>query len=355
MIIVLTKMLQLVKHILKKLIHYTITTALFLYLDVLVNRKKIIVLMYHGVTDRHIPQGSVENYDGKHVFVQTFEKQLQLFIERYTFISLEQLMDYFTKKKALPKNPVLITFDDGYKNNYHIAVPILRKFNIPAAIFICPGLVGKKAPNWPDLIEYAVVSHPLPRMEFIDQGNKYVFDTSTPEKKISSITALKNTLFRLSAASRTKIIKQIFENYKIKKEYGGNYTLMNWNEIKELNRQNISVGSHTINHPILTSETPLQALWQLAESKKMIEVNIGKNVLSFAYPNGVFNENVQKLVKKAGYLCAFTTQWGKNTHNTNPHLLKRIPITNNNSLDIFALNLICNFSHVLFLLRNFLR
>ena len=99
------------------------------------------ILLYHGVTD-HKNRG-VQNYSGKHVHVNEFYKQMNFIKKNCNVLSIDQVPSIIKKKNFL-KNSVVVSFDDGFENNYKIAVPILKKFSIPAVFYITAGMIGKK-------------------------------------------------------------------------------------------------------------------------------------------------------------------------------------------------------------------
>ncbi len=321
--------------ILKQVIKLLATVLCRLNIDLLINKKKVVVLMYHGVSRLNV-QKEGENYDGKHVFVAKFERQLAYLKDRYQFISLENFCEFLDAKKKIPENSVLLTFDDGYRNNIKTLFPVLQKYNIPATIFVCTGLIGKEKPNWPDLIEWGIVQSKKNEVVVEDQ----VFSLA-PTKKKMSIIGIKNLFLKLPSFKRERMLNDLLNNLDVKPDFQGNYQLMGWNEIKKM-QQTVSFGSHSQTHPILPVESLNKIRKEVTVSKQVIEKKIGRKVLAFAYPNGIYDEKTKNLVREAGYSCAFAAKWGKIDETPDRFALERIPVNGNDSPEFFFLNLILN-------------
>jgi len=175
-----------------------------------------------------------------------FEKQIAYLSQHgYHSVTLTQLYDFFYGNGQLPEKPIVITFDDDYKDNYTTAFPILKKYSFSATVFVI---------------------------------------TSNVEHS---------------------------EN-------------LSWSQLKDLTRNGWLVESHTVSHYDLTKLDSRKLAQELNDSKTSLEKHLGTKVDFFAYPSGQFNENVEKAVKNAGYLMAFTTQRGWANRAMNPLLIHRV-------------------------------
>ncbi|WP_371368824.1 Poly-beta-1,6-N-acetyl-D-glucosamine N-deacetylase [Sporomusa rhizae] len=180
---------------------------------------------------------------------QEFEEQIAyLSLNGYTTITPDDLMAYFNHDKELPEKPILITFDDGYLDNYTNAYPILKKYGFTATIFIVTDLVGHDE------------------------------------------------------------------------------RFMTWDQIRQMQQDGFVFGSHTVSHIALTNLPRNQAMDELVNSRKEIERQLGTKVRYFAYPTGAYNQQVEEMVKQAGYRAAFTIRYGQAGIDSNPYALERIPI-----------------------------
>ena len=113
------------------------------------------ILLYHGVSNYSNYKG-IENFSKKHISKSVFLKQMKYLKKTCNLISFNDLTKY-KKKGEIPKNTVLITFDDGFENNYKVAFPILKKFKKPAIFYVSAGMIGKEKMFWVDKIEDIII------------------------------------------------------------------------------------------------------------------------------------------------------------------------------------------------------
>lgn len=225
-----------------------------------------------------------------------FERQVKHLVKHYDVIPLNEI-------SPENKNKVVLTFDDGYRNNFEFAYPILKKYNLQATIFIVYEFIDKNVFAWWDRIEYAKVKANLENIKKLN--NEEI------EKNVYGLTRLG-------------------QNSKKPPEYN----FMSWEEIKRISDV-FEIGSHTLTHPILTN-IPLEvAKKEILQSKRKIEEKIGKEVMSFAYPNGSYNEQLMNTIRESGYMYAVIYEKG-NIKNPNNFKLYRRGININDDLNVFA-------------------
>ena len=138
------------------------------------NENKLLILLYHGVYDHSLI--GIENYSGKHVKKSEFISQLKLLKDNnFTFLSFDEIIEIIISKKKFPKNSVAISFDDGFRNNFKIACPILDDLKIPAIFYVCSGLIDSNELFWVDKIEACINNTKLTSFELIlDKNFKFV-------------------------------------------------------------------------------------------------------------------------------------------------------------------------------------
>lgn len=200
---------------------------------------------------------------------------------------------------------IALTFDDGWADNY---APLLRdrkEHGVPATIFVSPSLTGKTGPFWPE------------------QVRAILHDASESELR-TAVESLKP----LPPATRQQRIQELAEVKGHAEIHNGTVDqTMDWEQLSELRSAGIEMGSHTLDHEILTSlQDPAQVDWQLAEAKRQIESRWGTCDL-LAYPNGNHNDEVVKRAEKVGYRRAFTVLPGVWHRDTHPLRIPRLNIT----------------------------
>ncbi|MFH1666476.1 MAG: polysaccharide deacetylase family protein [Elusimicrobiota bacterium] len=224
------------------------------------------ILMYHKIGDP--PMGS--KLKKLWVSPRKFRKQLAYLkkkgYESITFKNLAAMNEFDSRK-------VIITFDDGYRNNFLVALPILKEFGYEAVFFVVSGAAG----------------------------GKNFWHNSELEEPVDMLT---------------------------------------WEEIKKMDEDGMEIGGHALSHKNL-SELPDDALEkEIFEDKKNIEEKLGKNIMSFAYPYGKFNEKVKEILRRAGYLFACKIKQGKNKFPVKDRFeLRRILVRGDECLFDFYLNL----------------
>ena len=264
--------------------------------------KEITVLMYHKVDPKN------------------FEKQVAYIKKYYNPISEQDLHDYYYKNKELPENSVLLTFDDGYLNNYLYAWPVLKKYEVPALIFLTTGLIGKNKMAWFDEIDY--VLEKTTKKEIVFDGKKYKLNK---KGKTNLIKKYYYYAITLPEEEKNKIIQNLVKqtNVKLPKNLDKDNAFMNWNQIKEM-LPLVSFSSHTVNHPILPNLYLERKKEELKASKIEIQKKSGKAPLSICYPNGDYDEETIKTSKELEYKLGFSSNFGRNNRKINPFTIQRI-------------------------------
>lgn len=291
------------------------------------------ILMYHRVNSNN-SQFTIHS-----VPTFAFEKQMKYISGIFNILSLDEILDRFKKKRRLPKRCMAITFDDGYEDNYTNAFPLLRKYQIPATIFLTVGCIENRTKLWFDRVLYAFEKTEKQYLKLPESERVFYFP-NLHEKHKTAIQVLE-ILKKLSGAARLKKIKKVYSALCVEEPDAYSNQMLNWEQISEMATSGISIGSHTMTHPILSKVHPEEAKREIIASKEIIETRINQPVKLFAYPNGRlsdFNEGVIELLKKAGYQAAVTTSYGLNSSKNDPYRWKRV-LTWEHDLHLFALSL----------------
>jgi len=309
-------------------------------------RKKIIILAYHGFTDKDFRK-RVDNYGGKHINIERFKEQIKFLKNNYNVISMEQLVSKIRSGSELPDNTAIITIDDGYESNYGLAFPILKEFGVPATIFITTSFIEDKEILWVDRVEYSINTTKLMAFELTINNNKLFFDCNNAADKATSIAKVKEMIKNNPQEMRQKIIDALENETGQKLSFGREcpeiYKPLEWHQISEmLDSSLISIGNHTHTHTILTRFETEKIKNELHLSKMIIGNNISRDSRLFCYPNGEygdFDNQTRKLVKEFGFSCALTNVSGVNDKYTDLYELKRICINSKMDLLKFSLSL----------------
>ena len=123
------------------------------------NRRRLAILMYHGVRDP-MDNYSLTEFDHMNVLREEFRKQMVYLKSQYRIIPLSQAADCFLKKRTLPSKSTVITFDDGYLNNHTHAWPICRELQLPFTVFVATDFIGQRQALWTDRLTIAISKTP---------------------------------------------------------------------------------------------------------------------------------------------------------------------------------------------------
>ncbi len=287
------------------------------------------ILLYHGVTD-HKNRG-VQNYSGKHVHVNEFYKQMNFIKKNCNVLSIDQVPSIIKKKNFL-KNSVVVSFDDGFENNYKIAVPILKKFSIPAVFYITAGMIGKKKMFWVDQIE-DLINLTKKKEFFLKLSRKLNFSIKNKKEKIIAINKIKKFCKKNSKLNKEKILKnlkKILNDVQPNINHSKNYKSMSWNQLKKISKNSLfTIGGHSYNHNIFSKMTNKDMKKEITKSINLLSKKLNLNIKHYAYPEGQkgdFNIATIKFLKSKKIICCPTAIHGDNPVNTNLFYLKRIMV-----------------------------
>ena len=295
-------------------------------------RREIAILMIHGVTVDQ--DGFTWKPLRPQLSCSKLEEYLKILSKRYRFISLIDAVEMLQGKKPLQPYSMVLTFDDGYRNNLTHALPILRRFNAPATFFLPTGFINKPRPFWFDRLDY-VIQHTHENDNEVNIGSfRMRLDNSSREKLSKSYEKFRRVA-KEQHMSDIEFVRQMEQlAARLEKKTGralsdihevdNNSAVMTWEQIKESSDDDVSIGSHTVDHIRLDLVDTETARDQLVRSKRDIETHIVKPCLCLAYPNGDYSEQMIKIAKECGYHCCVTTDEGINRQGDDVFKLRRI-------------------------------
>jgi peptidoglycan/xylan/chitin deacetylase (PgdA/CDA1 family) len=253
---------------------------------------------------------------------------MRYLVKHFDVISLDDFV-YHPKNKKLPRHVVIITFDDGFKDNYTQAYPILRKYGVPATFFLTTNSIGTNRWIWVEEIIYMIRNTNQSEIT-VKFSNPIKYSLRTQKERTSVILSLIPKLIRIKQSDREKIIASLRKDLKVSvpERFSQNF-MLSWREIKEMQNGGMSFGAHTLTHPSLTTIDEKLANIEVSKSKTDIEKKLGCSIIAFSYPFGTkrdFNESTRDMLINSGYLCACTSVNGTNTLEGDLYSLKRIGI-----------------------------
>ena len=262
---------------------------------------------------------------------QFLEKLIIFFREKgYEIISIDQMHARLTDN-GHERPFVCFTFDDGYSDIYHTALPIFEKHQAPFAVYVVTSFADRSTPLWWYMLEDILLESPA-ELEISVQGSQYALPTATMEQKEAAYNRIRDIFMELPQQELNETAEKVFSAAGVTAQ---DYETMqmDWNQISELARHPLAtIGAHTVHHYNLKQLSETDALNEIRESMQIIEHKIGQAVHHFAYPFGSRVECGPRefdMARECGFKTAVTVREGAifPEHRQHTLSLPRIEIT----------------------------
>lgn len=269
-----------------------------------------------------------------------FKWQMQYVAEHYSPITFETLIDALKTGGKLPPRPIIVTFDDGFDDNFHVAFPVLKALQMPATFFISTGYINQPRTFWFDWLHYlGKQALPVRGIEFGDFRRGPAGTSEDTRDAIDALFAyakrLPDETLRTNLHSLEKALDIAYPEPGFPQSFP-----LTWDQVREMSAGGMEFGSHTVSHPILANLTSEALAEELVQSKHQIEQQIGEPVRTLSYPNGdehAFDSRVIEATKRAGYELAASYLNGTNHIGRLEHYsLKRLHVERYTTRDDFT-------------------
>lgn len=298
--------------------------------------RRILVVSYHrvvsdftGELQRSIP--------GLLISQETFRKHLEVaHAAGYDFASIGDAVDVMAGRKTAKKDLCVVTFDDGYRDVYRYAYPILKQMGVPAITYLPTSFIGTNKRFNHDRLFHLLGQlrkrRIRPMFELLPTPAVELLGPILAGEKTAS-AALDDFIGIYPSEVLTQVIDAL------EAQLGGGADLlpeqgdvMSWDEVREMARDGFEFGAHTLGHTVLTLEPTQVVEREIAESKAIIEREVGNSVVDFAYCNGWYSDEIVRILAAHGFRSGVTTEDYPNKIGGNPFALKRKVLWENFSL-----------------------
>lgn len=292
------------------------------------NRHHLLVITYHGVLNQ--PQGSHLNRNC--VSVAMLTRQIAFLRRHYRLLTLREAIDGLAGRTALPPYSCLITFDDGFRNNYELALPVLRAAGAPAVVFVTTGMLDEPGTlPWIEDVSLRIIRGHGTRLDLHSNGVYFHFELRSPSERLRACEQVRTYLKSATSAERARLVKEIkkqcpLPEHELQIERFG---FLTWSEARALVADGVEIGSHTIRHHPLATLTDDELHAEIAISKQTIETQIGRPCIAMSYPDGTresFGGREQRALRAVGYECAFSQIPGYNRQRNDLFSLHRFNV-----------------------------
>jgi peptidoglycan/xylan/chitin deacetylase (PgdA/CDA1 family) len=295
--------------------------------------KRLTIVTYHRITGKNVSQIEL-SLPYLFTSLKNFERQLRFLKKWYTVIGFDGLREHL-KNNDIPWDALIITFDDGYADNYYNAYHLLIEMNLPATFFVPAEKIDSVDSQsffwWDKAYHYFNELLKLNDERVLQKLDHKVLPLLEEFKKNPA-----DLFSRLNKEESVKIEKMVsvleIALGKSNDGFAQANSTMTWEEISEMGKK-MHFGSHTCSHDNILTMEQTRRMHEIKESKKIIEEKTKQNVNVFSYPCGNVDEEVRTLVKDAGYEFAVTTEKGVNDL-TDRFALKRINVWEDTGLSL---------------------
>jgi len=272
------------------------------------NRDKLLVVMYHGVTSKcYYPPIWTQ------LPVEIFRSQLEFLRDHYRVVTLPEVIAAVEGKGILPERAALITFDDGIKNNFSVAFPVLQELGLPAGIFLTVDLVGSTELFWFDEL-YLLVQEGCRLGVPLDLMGKGANEHYQRGEIWNAYTSCVESVKRAGSVTRDTLLERLRREVPIEREpWLEDFGLLNWDDVAVMEGSGlVSFGVHTATHRILSELEDHELVAEVLNPRQKMSSKTVGDAASFCFPNGRpgvdFHPRHQDFLRECGYRCAFTTK-----------------------------------------------
>ncbi|UCE01835.1 MAG: polysaccharide deacetylase family protein, partial [Candidatus Latescibacterota bacterium] len=331
-------------HVLKSLLAVAIARTGLLQLLLRLRSPGIFVCVYHRVTADDAQDPCAISH--MHVTQSSFGRQLAALRQLFRVVPMSELRSILDGTRPLRQHVAVVTFDDGYRDNFDGALPILRRHQVPATFFLSIGFVDERRSFWFDRLADALRAWdrtpgerkrlrsmmPAPLMAAFD----------APLRSAERLERAAHFLATLPVQERRALMKRLLPELVPPTDASRSQPL-SWSEVRRMRELGMEVGAHGISHTSLTRMSAEEIDDEVRGSLQRVGCRIGERVTAFAYPNGSADPEVARLARAAGAELGFTRRPGVNRGDADPLLLGRFTVSEQSSRSAFH-----NFSRAYF-------
>lgn len=271
----------------------------------------VLILNYHRIGesrnalfDRNLWSATTEDFDQQ---VRTIQRDFDI-------IPLDDLGRALRNRRS---RAVMITFDDGYLDNYTEAFPVLKSHGAAATFFITTGFLDSPRVPWWDEIAWMIRTCRLAQIPANPwTGNPIDLGDPDREGAIHRVLKAYKRINGTDTDQYMSFLADVLETGRIPRPFADDLW-MNWDMVREMNADGMSFGGHTVTHPILANISPEAQDYEIGECRRRLMEELGTPITAFSYPVGgkaSFDRHSRELLEKHGYEWAFTYIGGLVSH-----------------------------------------
>ena len=257
------------------------------------NHDGAVILYGHRVSDDD--EGYMQGLPPKYL-----DDQLAYICRHYEIISLETLVSCLETGRPVPHKSIVLTLDDGFRDNYDNAFPLLQKYGVPATIFLVTGSIETGQLPWSQRLGY-LFQHTQAR-SFTHGLLAEELPLSSPAERRRAYLAIKAHVRQKGMAERERMLDEISGSLGVEPPAD---RMMTWDHAREMYAAGIEMGAHTVSHPLLANIDPAEARLEMERSRAAIVENLGLEHPKFCFPAGSWNASLVRTARELGFRSLF--------------------------------------------------
>lgn len=302
-------------------------------------RHDLRILAYHRVLDDAEPAGFRFDPELISASSDAFRQQLAIVKRRFAPMRFDELIDCLDRGRAVPRRAVLITFDDGYDDNYRCAWPILRDAGLSAMFFVSTGHIDSGRPYAYDWLVHMLCTTRAGSLQAPELGIEWALPDDLGARRALAARLL-DGIKALDADAQQALIDRLQREWSLPSDAGhADCRPMTWAQLREMHAGGMEVGSHGVDHRMLAKMPRAAMREEVAASKRTIERELGNEARVISYPVGgadAYDEEVVGAVRDAGYRMACSYLAGpEGLHPDARYAMRRIPVERQMDADWF--------------------
>lgn len=293
-------------------------------------RHDLRILAYHRVLETADPEGFSFDTELISATAAQFREQMRSIKRDFHPMRFDQVLSCIDADRRLPKGAILVTFDDGYDDNYRIAFPILRELGMSAMFFVSTGHIDSGMPYAYDWLVHMVCSTASSRLIAIELGVDWEIPAGLAERRVLAARLL-DRLKGLDDAGQEALISRLEREWGFPRAAGhADCRPMNWDQVREMHRGGMEIGSHGVGHRMLAKLPAAQMRDEVHGSKDALERELGVSPQVLSYPVGgpdAFDTKTVEVVRAAGFRMACSYMAGTSAAETGSRYgMRRLPV-----------------------------
>jgi peptidoglycan/xylan/chitin deacetylase (PgdA/CDA1 family) len=269
-------------------------------------------LLYHRVLPADAPADHYARLmDGP--TVPQLEALVRYLKRWFRFSTPRECVERWRSGREVDPFTLLLTFDDGYADMHDLLLPVLRKYQVPATVFVTTGSIGGGYATWFQRLFSAMTR--TTRAELPAFPDVPAMPLTDSRRRVRAIEAIASCQVRYAAPAWEEMIDRLAAELGWDGRIGDDERMMTWDQVEALHRSGlVTVGGHTVTHPLLAQCSPDRLERELCDSASELRGRLRLDFLPFSYPHGrMLRPEIWEAVRDSGHDCAFTGDWAPNT------------------------------------------